>query len=358
MCYNKYRKEIRKKELKMKELLIKEVLKQKEYSFVNENELLGENIMFLTFGGSHAYGTNIETSDVDIRGCTLNRKSDLIGLSSFEQVIDNKTDTTIYAFNKFVKLITDCNPNTIELLGCKKEHYIYVSELGQMLFDNKWLFLSKKALHSFGGYANQQLRRLQNALARDSYPQREKEIHILNSIKASMNTFNESYKEFDEGSIKLKIGNSLSSELEQEILLDINLKDYPLRDYKNIWSAMNNVVKEYGKLNGRNHKKDDLHLNKHAMHLVRLYLMCLDILEKQEINTHREKDLPLLMDIRNGKYQKADGTYYIEFFDIINEFEKRLDYAKDNTSLPEKPDYKKIEELVMYINERIIKDER
>jgi hypothetical protein len=85
--------------------------------------------------------------------------------------------------------------------------------------------------------------------------------------------------------------------------------------------------------------------------------MCLDILEKQEINTYREKDLSLLMDIRNGKYQKADKTYCAEFFNIVNEFEKRLEYAKNNTSLPEKPNYKKIEELVIYINERTIKDE-
>ena len=40
-------------------------------------------------------------------------------------------------------------------------------------------------------------------------------------------------------------------------------------------------------------------LGKHMMHLVRLYLMCLDILEKEEINTYRENDIPFLMNIRN-----------------------------------------------------------
>lgn len=34
-----------------------------------------------------------------------------------------------------------------------------------------------------------------------------------------------------------------------------------------------------------------------AMHLIRLYLMCLDILEREEIVTLREKDHDLLMDI-------------------------------------------------------------
>ena len=31
---------------------------------------------------------------------------------------------------------------------------------------------------------------------------------------------------------------------------------------------MNNIVKDYRKLGKRNKKKDDEHLNKHAMHLV------------------------------------------------------------------------------------------
>ncbi len=44
-----------------------------------------------------------------------------------------------------------------------------------------------------------------------------------------------------------------------------------------------NVLSNYEKLNHRNHKKDDNHLNKHAMHLIRLYLMCLDILEKEDV---------------------------------------------------------------------------
>lgn len=39
-----------------------------EYNFLRENEHLGKHMMFVTVGGSHAYGTNIEGSDLDIRG--------------------------------------------------------------------------------------------------------------------------------------------------------------------------------------------------------------------------------------------------------------------------------------------------
>ena len=54
---------------------IKKMIAGPEYEFLRTNEHLGSRIMFLTLGGSHAYGTNIETSDVDIRGCALNSRS-------------------------------------------------------------------------------------------------------------------------------------------------------------------------------------------------------------------------------------------------------------------------------------------
>ena len=85
--------------------------------------------------------------------------------------------------------------------------------------------------------------------------------------------------------------------------------------------------------------------------------MCLDILERGEIVTYREKEHDFLMDIRNGKYLDDNRQPIPEFFDMVNEYEKKLEYAKANTSLPEHPNYKKINEFVMSVNERIVKDE-
>ena len=79
-----------------------------------------------------------------------------------------------------------------------------------------------------------------------------------------------------------------------------------------------------------------------------------DILEKEDIVTYRGDDLPLLMSIRKGDYQLEDGTYRPEFFEMVSDFEKRLNYAKQNTSLPDNPDMKKVEEFVMSVNRRAI----
>ena len=150
----------------------------------------------------------------------------------------------------------------------------------------------------------------------------------------------------------------MNPELEKEIFMNVRLNHYPLRDYANMWSELKEIVKTYSKLGQRNSKAiEHGKLGKHMMHLVRLYLMAFDILEKEEINTYREKDLPLLMAVRNGDFLDKENQPTPEFFFMLDTFELRLKYAKEHTSLPKNPDYKKINEFMMSVNERIIKNE-
>lgn len=70
----------------------------------------------------------------------------LIGMTEFKQYADDRTDTVVYSFNKMVRLLLACNPNTIELLGLNPEHYLYLHPLGRELLDRKKMFLSKKTM--------------------------------------------------------------------------------------------------------------------------------------------------------------------------------------------------------------------
>ena len=136
--------------------------------------------------------------------------------------------------------------------------------------------------------------------------------------------------------------------------MDASYTHFPLRDYEKMWATMNTVVREYDKIGKRNHKKDDNHLNKHAMHLIRLFMMAIDILEKGIIRTHRKEDLELLLKIRNGGFFTEERTFHPEFYEILADYETRLEAATKNSILPDNPDMEKVEAFVEYVNRKAI----
>lgn len=336
---------------------IKAALKTKEYDFLRNNEHLGKNIILLGLGGSHAYGMEHKDSDLDVRGIALSSKSEILLGNDFDQVVDTPTDTTIYSFNKIITLLSSNNPNTVELLGLKPEHYLYLSDIGRELLDNRKMFLSKICIKSFAGYSQSQFRRLQNKAAR-LVGQAENEEYIFKSIQNAKYDFKNRYFPHDESDVNLYIDKAVQEGYETEIFMDINLQHYPLRDWAGMWNEMKSIVSSYNKIGKRNEKAiSHDKLGKHMAHLLRLYMMCIDILEKEEIITYRVDEHDLLMSIRNGEYLDSNRQPIPEFYDLLNEYEKRFGYAKKNTSLPDKPDYKRINEFVMSVNERVVKGE-
>ena len=335
----------------------KALMNSSEYDFLRQNERLGDRIILLGLGGSYAYGTNYSGSDIDFRGVTLMMPSDLLGLTEFEQYEDDRTDTVIYGFNKLIRLLLECNPNTCEILGLDEDQYLIKTAIGQELIDNSRLFLSKRAIKTFGGYADTQLRRLQNAIARDTLPQSDREKHIYNSVRNALDDFNRRKEYGDKGTIRIYIDKAENPDLDTEIFVDADYKHMPLRDYTDMWGAMRNVIRDYDKIGQRNKKKDDNHLNKHAMHLIRLFMMAVDILEKGEIRTRRTDDLPLLLSIRRGDFMQEDGTFSGAFYEILEEYERRLDEAAAKTELPDNPDFDKVEKFVERINRYVVTGE-
>lgn len=59
------------------------ILKEKEYiDIFNSLNKKNLSVIYLTISGSHAYGTNNEDSDIDIRGIFLNPIESRIGIRS------------------------------------------------------------------------------------------------------------------------------------------------------------------------------------------------------------------------------------------------------------------------------------
>lgn len=321
---------------------ILEIIKQPEYEWLEEHI---DSLCFLTIGGSHGYGTNVEGSDVDLRGVILPTKDNILGLNKLEQIENKETDTVLYSVDKFISLASNANPNIIEMLGARE--ILIFNDIGWELVDNIDLFISKKILHSFGGYANSQLRRVETALAKNFDNEEEDVKYLKNLVENMIDKLKEQNEIYEE--------NSVSSKIEDDkLLLSFNIKDKPIDKIRSVLNDIINLEKTYKQIGNRNTKRDEKSLNKHLLHLVRLYKMAIEILEEGKVKTYRYHDREFLLEIRNGKFIK-DGQLTEEFTVYINELEERLNKAKQLNVIPEKPRYITIDDFLISINERIVK---
>lgn len=137
-------------------------------SISETSEIVPSNTVLLGYVGSIAHGTYVPKNDPDsiddkdIMGVCVGPIESYFGLGHFEQkqVQMGEWDSVVYEIRKFFRLLLKQNPNVIGLLYLKKENYIHISDAGQMIIDNKNLFVSKQAYRSFTGYAYSQLHRM------------------------------------------------------------------------------------------------------------------------------------------------------------------------------------------------------
>ena len=320
----------------------KNIINTSSYDFLRNDINLKDRIILLVVGGSYGYGLNMETSDIDLRGIAVERKEVLLGLDNFDNFDifeDKHTDTSIYSLKKIFNLLTKCNPNVIEIIGSDPNNVALITPSGKKILENINIFLSQKAIASFGGYSSNQLRRLQNSLIIDS-GQDLKEEQLLKTLKSQMINLQERYPTFN---MDFEILNSEKPDFEKEICFNANFKNYPVRDIENIFSEISNTIKMYGKLNNRNKKKNEDSLYKHGMHSIRVLQMGTEILEGKGVLTKRTANREFLLNIRNKKIS------FDEIFTILDSLEKDFQYAAKNTTLPKEPNYKEVQDLLLDI---------
>lgn len=355
----------------------------------NGDEWLKKNTCYLSVYGSHAYGTAIETSDLDIRGIVIAPKEYYLGCEkSFEQFIQSNPDLVIFDLKKFFKLAIAANPSVLEILFIDSQDHLFINEIGKTILENRNLFLSQKIKHTFSGYATSQLKRI-NTHYRwlknppTHQPTRE-EFGLTNSTLISKEQLNVAksliQKQIDDWSWKdLDILESSDRQMIKDEffkkLLDITQWNWQDLD-EHIWNAavlqlgfQTNFI-EYLKQEKLyssaskdwiNYQKWKIERNpdrakleekfgydtKHGMHLVRLMRMCKEILTTGNVVVKRP-DAKELIEIRNGSM-----TYH-ELVEYAQKIDLELNDLVKVSKLPWKPNTKKIENLCVEILENFL----
>lgn len=209
---------------------------------------------------------------------------------------------------------------------------------------------TRRIAYSYGGFANDQLRRLQMGLLRNgASPEAFKNKFEKRSLERAIAGWGK------DNIFEITISEDADEEGKHPLLISGSLNDYPVTSLKSLLKSLTTTIDQYEQPQHPKAQKDAAHINKHAMHIVRLYYTAFDILEKGEIITHRDKEREELLAIRNGKYLREDGSYAPEFFELVDALEKRFQYDVKKTALPAKPDCGKIEELLVEINKSYLR---
>ena len=143
------------------------------------------NVQYETIMGSVAYGVSSDSSDVDVYGWAIPPKEDIFphlrgeipgfgeeakrfGVYQEHHVEDRDAlaghgrtyDLTVFGIVKFFALAMENNPNVIDCLFTPATCVLHSTRVGNLVRENRRLFLHKGAWPKFKGYAYSQLHKI------------------------------------------------------------------------------------------------------------------------------------------------------------------------------------------------------
>lgn len=290
--------------------------------------------LMICVAGSKLYGTDTSESDTDTRGVIIPHPIYRKTVFRNMEQVELENDTVYYTLKKFFALAADCNPNIVELLFVPPSHMITNSMQWYDIRAKRNIFISKKAKHTFSGYAHSQLIKLRNhhKWIKDAPKEPTKEMFGLPKECVMSKTHAE-----------------MINKLPMEFIAD---------EYKEFALAMKKyeaALKEFNDYNRhmreRNTKRLELERkygydSKHALHLVRLFIEGIELLRTGNITLPRP-NAEYLRSIREG------ALTFDQLIEEATELESELDKAYEESELPHGPDKVAIDKLYMDICDHI-----
>lgn len=341
-------------------------------------ELMVANQLVKHKAGSHAYGTNIATSDEDFRGifCAdpINVRTPFFRIEEKED--EDEEDTKFYELAHYMRLCADCNPNIIETLWVHEDDITFRTPAYDLLRAARYDLLSSKIAFTTSGYALAQLKRIRGHNKWINNPQPEQQptpcehLTVVQWLGADKNLHpilrkyrddfrfipfgNEMYGVVrspghqlwdDKGNINDKFeGDRAEHNNTYMMVVKWNRDEFKMRLEK--WQQYWQWKKERNKTRSALEEEHGYD-TKHAMHLVRLLRMGVEALRDGEILVRRP-DAQELLSIRAGAWSYDQLVAYAE------EMDKQVrEHWYINTKLPRSVDLVKAAELIMQVQDSV-----
>jgi hypothetical protein len=294
--------------------------------------------------GSHAYGLNTPTSDLDIKGICIEPHEYHLGFMHVFEQQESKTDKedkVIYSLKKFARLAADSNPNIIEILHGSDEDILKIDYFGKKLLDHRYDFLSKKARFTFAGYAHAQLKRIKThrawLLGPPKNPPSRSDFGLPDTSSMSKS---------DLGAFEKVLDESPTIEMPKDVM-SLYVRERQYQTAHAHWKQYQNWLKT------RNPARAELEAKfgydtKHAMHLLRLMRMCKEILESGTVIVKRP-DREELLDVRNGRRS------YKSLIEETERLENKCEELYKTSVLPKHPDRQKLDDIIVNLTEEYLR---
>jgi len=351
-----------------------------DISYLKNKNLL----LFEVISGSRSFGLATENSDTDIKGVYYLSKEDFFGLNYIPQISNETNDITYYEIGRFTELLLKNNPNILEILATPEDCILYKNPLMDLYKQED--FLSKLCKDTFGGYASAQIQKARGLNKKIVNPVEKERKGILdfcvilensNSIPAKNwlekrnflqelcglvkmphskglfalfydKTGNKNYKGIfkSEDSNEVSLSSIAKGE-KSDAYLFFNQDAYSTycKNYKEYWDWVAKRNEDRYNTNQQHGKNYD---SKNMMHTIRLLQSAVNIFRNNQLEI-RVKNREELLDIKAGKWDYDDLLLFSD--QLIEE----LNFLSENSSLPDYPDQKKAEKLLIEIRTQLYK---
>lgn len=339
-------------------------------------------LLFEVVSGSRAFGLHTESSDTDLRGIFYMPKRKFYGLEYIPQLSNESNDIVYYELGRFIELSIKNNPAMLEMLATPEDCILYKHPVMDSLPVS--LFLSKLCKDSFGGYAHTQGKKAKGCNKKMMNPVEKERRSVTDFCYLVNGQYSRPLKEwllekgwkedncglasvphakglyalyYDASGLKGYRG-IISGELANEVCVSsieegeepvahlyFNKDGYSAycKAYSGYWDWVEKRNEDCWLTNDTHGKGYDA---KNMMHTIRLLQEAEEILRDGVLQPRRRNREELLA-IKSGLYE------YEQLLDLSSTLMEKIELAWLNSKLPETPDSKRIEAILVTIRNEL-----